>query len=259
MSESKEIQVGSENGKQMARTLEQAPEFQPIDAADTVRIPRLVLIQEKRQEIKDGLAQAGDLLNSLSKENYGGQIEVVPLIQRRSTRIRWAERDSGGGLLCVSRDGITGQGKHGVPGVTANVAPCADCMFYRNYSSREGCTMNYEIIAMIRETMEPILLTAEYTRSSDAGIRDMLGVARNAFNAKGTRLFGKSYILKSAFTKNKKGEFFKLVCAPGNNNAPLPEADVELYQAQMSFFKQAKLEVDQENQSSGQDDTPRDW
>lgn len=255
MSNGKELATKAETPLATARTLEDAPEFQPVDQADTVRIPRLVLVQEKRKEIKDGICQAGELINSLSKENYGTEIEVVPLIQRKSTRIRWAPRMSGAGILCVSRDGVHGQGDPG--------GACAQCVFFHNYSSKEGCTMNYEIIALVRETMEPILLTAEYTRSSDAGIRDMLGVARNAFQAKGIRLFGKSYILRSTLTQNKHGEFYKYTCVPGNNNAPLPDDQVTMFETQMKFFKQAKIEVESEDvnaETNGNgDNPPKDW
>lgn len=219
-------------------TIKDMPEFQPMENQDTIRLPRLVMVQEKRQEIKDGIAKPGDLINSLSKENYGSSIEIIPLVQLTSSRIRWGARSAGGGMLCVSRDGETGQG---TPGGT-----CAKCPFF---SIRKGqgpmddkwCSQSYQIIALIRSTREPIMLTADSIRPSDTGIRDMLGMARMAAN-KGIRMFGKSYIIKTGIAKNAMGEFFKLHCLPGNNNAPLPQEEVDSLAGQMQFFRGANVD-----------------
>lgn len=237
---SKELDTVKKN--EIATTMSDMPEFQPMENQDTIRLPRLVMLQEKRQEVRDKLGNPGDLINSLSKENYGTSVEVVPLVQLVSSRIRWSARSSGGGIQCVSRDGVTGQGN---PGGT-----CSACPYY---SVRKGqgpmddkwCALSYQIIALVRSTREPIMLMADSIRPSDAGVRDMLGMARMAAN-KGIRMFGKSYLIKTSLTKNAMGEFFKMICQPGNDNALLPQDEVDFFAGQMDFFRGTK--VDSEHQ-----------
>ncbi len=238
-----ELEVKKDTALATNHTMADMPEFQPMENQDTVRLPRLVLIQEKRPEIKDGLAKAGDLLNSLSKENYGDAVEIIPIVQMVSSRIRWRPRNAGGGIMCVSRDGITGQGTPG--------GACASCAFYsvrkgKDQADDKWCAMSYQIIALVRATREPIMLMADSIRPSDAGVRDMLGMARMAAN-KGVRLFHKSYLLKSVQAKNPMGEFFKVQCVPGNNNQILPPDEIKFLADQMEFFRVAKMSVDEEH------------
>jgi hypothetical protein len=221
-------------------SISQMTEFQPIDEGDTVTLPRLSLIQGKRQEIKDGIAKEGDLINSLSKENYGPSVEIVPIVQRKSTRIRWKDRDLGGGMLCVARDGKNGTGDPG--------GQCQSCVFRDDHYSKTGCTINYEIIAIVRGSKEPIILAADSIKPADRGVRDLLGMARMNAN-KGLRMFQKSYILKSVEAKNKQYEFFKLSCLPGNDNKPLPEDEAKFMEMQAQYFLGAKIDVEIEGES----------
>ena len=80
------------------------PEMQPVEEGDTLRIPRLILVQEKHKGIAEGWAKAGELMNSLTKESYGKSLEIVPIYQRPMTRVKWAPRMMGGGIQCINRN-----------------------------------------------------------------------------------------------------------------------------------------------------------
>ena len=231
------------------RNIDEAPEFQPAEMAEQLRIPRLVLIQEKHKGIKEGWAKVGDLANSLTKESYGRSVQVVGVCQRPVTRIRWGQRSAGGGQLCISRNKQKPQGDPG-----NDYADCTQCQFYADKDPKTGCSMNYEIVALVvtgndPHFWEPILLTAEFTRPSDAGIRNMLEMARHHFNRTSgqIRMFHKSYQLSVVDAQNKFGEFFKTTCSPGSfgskeNNGLLPLDVIDYLEGQMKFFKGATLD-----------------
>lgn len=245
---------------QLARVeIDQMPEIQPVEDGDTIRIPRLTLIQEKRREIKDGLAKAGDLLNSLTKMNYGQEVTIVPIVQRPMTRIRWQSRDNGGGLLCISRNKAKPAGD---PGDAYN--SCEPCAFFKNYDNKEGCTQNYEIISLIRNgdeprLWEPVLIVADSIRPSDQGLRDIIANVR--FNAqRSIRMFHKAYTIKVIEAKNKFGEFYKTSCIPADNNGLLPLDVIDFLEAQMKFFVGAKIDTSGAHEESGVEaGVPKDW
>lgn len=232
------------SGQLAPRSINDAPEFQPAEVAETLRIPRLVLIQEKHKGIKEGWAQPGDLANSLTKESYGKSVQVVAICQRPVTRIRWAQRTSGGGQLCISRNKAKPQGDPG-----SNYESCTQCQFYTDKDPKTGCSMNYEIIALVingddPHFWEPILMTADFTRPSDAGVRNLLEMARHHFNrtSGAIRMFHKPYVISVIQAQNKFGEFFKTNCSPGTfggklNNGLLPIDTIAYLEDQMKFFQ----------------------
>lgn len=239
------------------------PELQGLEEGDNIKIPRLNLIQEKRKEIKEGLAKAGDLFNSLTKESYGREVKIVPIVQRPLTRLKWNDRTQGGGIACISRNKSKPSGDPG-----DQYQSCEQCVFFRNYDPREGCSMNYEIVALVvngeePRFWEPILITAESTRPSDSGFRDILANVR--FNAqRGIRMFHKAYVIKSNEASNKFGDFFKVACIPANNNGLLPLDVIDYLESQVKFFLGAKIDTagahgDGEVETAAAGETPKDW
>jgi len=216
--------------------------FQPLDPEDVIRLPRLQLAQGGKNNpyIKEGVAKDGDLINSLSKENYGQSIEVIPLVQRKSTRIRWATRDSGGEMLCIARDGIHGQGDPGDTQESCLSCPYGNVKKAKDKDDDQWCSSNREIVALVRDTKEPILLTADSIKPADRGIRDMLDIARLAWS-KGIRMYQKSYIIKVIEAEYKGYNFYKLACSPGNENKVLEENEWAPLAKQAQFFEKSKV------------------
>ncbi len=220
-------------------TMAHMPDFQPPEQQENMRMARLLLMQDLSPRVKDRTFMAGEMINSLSKESYGTSVEVIPLFQGISSRIRWKTRSNGGGIACIARDGKVGEGD---PGGTCDTCPFHGILKGKDKEDDQWCSMNYRIIALIRETGEPIMLTADSIKSSDAGVRDMLAMARMAA-AKGVRLFGKAYKLSSAPKKNAQGDFHVLTCVPA---AALPIEEVEAMAQKMQFFSGTKLEDGEE-------------
>mgnify|MGYP000488153343 CR=1 FL=1 len=72
--------------------------------ANHVTIPRIKLLQKMSDEVDrhhanyvDG-AKDGDFLNSLTRENYGDSLYVIPIKFKEEFAV-WRKRDAGGGLI----------------------------------------------------------------------------------------------------------------------------------------------------------------
>lgn len=244
-------EIAKQDSKQIAKTdVGQMDEFQPMSGEDTIRLPRLILVQGglNNAVIKEGLAKDGDLINSLSKDNYGQEIEVVPLLQQKSARIRWTPRDAGGGILCIARDG---ENAHGINAIDPSkddepaVHNCSSCPLFNNRDAKTGCSSNYQIVAMVRDTKEPIILTGDMTKASDRGIKDLFSMA--VMNAhKGYRMFQRSYILKSTPATTKQYNYYRLTCLPGNKNMPLDGEEAAVFDRHSRFFRESKVEASHE-------------
>lgn len=236
-------------------------DFQPMEQ-DSIRLPRLILVQggNNNAMIRDGVAKEGDLINSLSKDNYGSQLEVVPLFQMPNTRIKWLPRDSGGGIACIARDGKMGHGDPNGTGTDKDVVgdqSCMSCQFYSNRDQATGCTSNYQMLAIVRSTKEPIMLTGDMMKSADRGIKDMLSLAVIAFQSQGIRMFQRSYMLTSTPAQQKQFHYFKLMCRLGNDNKPLPPEEIAMFEQQYNYFKGTKVETSTEE--AGVEAVPKDW
>lgn len=248
-----ENEIAKQETKQIAK-VDQMDEFQP-EIQDSIRLPRLMLVQGGNNNpfLREGVAKEGDLINSLSKDNYGREIEIVPLIQMPNTRIKWMPRENGGGIACLARDGKHG---YGDPGDTLENHDCSACPFFNDRSADTGCSSNYQILAMVRGTKEPIMLTGDMAKASDRGIKDLLSMAFVLARSKGIRMFQRSYVLKSTPAQTKQYNYFKLMCWPGNNNQVLPEDEVSIFRQQYEYFKGTKVEASQEDHGDG---GQKDW
>ena len=101
-----------------------------------VKIPRLILAQKGHPQVDEnepnfiaGL-KVGEYFNSITGQIYGAQIIILPLL-KFGERIRFADKETGGGILCRSFDMIKGEGDPG--------GECAKCK-YPAFGSAKGGT-----------------------------------------------------------------------------------------------------------------------
>lgn len=247
-------EIAKQETKAVSTPMANMDEFQPMEQ-DSVRLPRLILAQGGNNNplIREGVAKEGDLINSLSKDNYGKEIEIVPILQLPNSRIRWLAREDGGGIACIARDGKHG---YGDPGDTIKEHECTDCPFFNDRDAKTGCSSNYQILALSRATKEPIMLTGDMIKPADRGIKDLLSMAFIAARSKGIRMFHRSYLLKSTPAQTKQYNYFKLMCWPGNNNQTLPADEIALFEQQFEYFRGSKVEATTESSEEG---APKDW
>lgn len=77
--------------------------FEEADMQQDIIMPRLAILQATSQMVKDEKGKMGDLANSLTKENFEGSFEFIPLFLFK-TRCKF---DLEQGLVCQSRNGLT--------------------------------------------------------------------------------------------------------------------------------------------------------
>lgn len=128
------------------------------DDADDMIIPRVKIVQTLSPERRSGEANEGDIINSLTKEKLNGK-KFIPVF-KFNNNIWWDERSSGGGILCMSRDG-----KMGVPtGATEGklCAACRKCEFDNTKQGREAipvCTKFINFFGFFEGERMPIILS----------------------------------------------------------------------------------------------------
>jgi hypothetical protein len=160
--------------------IEQVPEFlkshigqaaglEDVEQSD-ILIPRLGLCQalspQKRKSHAsyiEGLKE-GDLFNTVTQEVYGSELEVVLLFFFKN-RIKYFPIDSGGGIDCISPNGID-QGRISPDGCSV----CRYSQFGNGEDQEEGkkqsapeCTMYHNLMAFITSDKSPIAISFKST------------------------------------------------------------------------------------------------
>ena len=128
------------------------------DDADDMIIPRVKIIQLLSPERKNGEANEGDIINSLTKEKLNGK-KFIPVF-KFNNNILWADRSNGGGILCMARDGKVGVPTDGSE--SKMCAKCRKCEFDNTKQGREAiptCTKFINFFGFFEGERMPIILS----------------------------------------------------------------------------------------------------
>lgn len=213
-------------------------------------LPRLGLCQalspqcsESDPKYINGL-QKGEFFNTITRENYGKKVQLVPLLFYK-TRILFGPMDEGGGLRCQSPDNLIGIGE---PGGT-----CIKCPFSQFGSARNGegkgtaCNQffNYAALVVNDGGVSPEGLLVFSLKSS------ALKVAKD-WNAliriRNLDIFAGVYELTSVERKNDVGRWYEPVITPaGNVTKQTYEAAKLAYSAVSDLQRQGRLRSDVED------------
>ena len=193
-----------------------------IEQEDRI-IPRLKIMQSNSPEVDEGIAKAGELVNSVSKKSYGKVINFVPVMWWKS-RIDWAPRDQGGEIICQARDAVTG----------SNFGPCAECD-YSKWVQKEPpiCTAIINILGLIgAEVVAISFMKTSYTTGKQL---------INLFNYKRFDIFNFQYELGTKQEENALGKFQVLYFK--NMNTPVDDTTYKICSAIYENFAQMKEKV----------------
>lgn len=102
-----------ETNKQVAVAGEAVPDFMKGDVGkgaenitqDDIGLPRYSLLHATSDQVAAGLGKPGDYYHLLADQNMGDKITITPIMTSTGYML-WRPRDSGGGLLARSDDGI---------------------------------------------------------------------------------------------------------------------------------------------------------
>ncbi len=133
--------------------------------ADDIIIPRIKIAQALSPEVKDGSVKIGEIFNSLTTETLTDKI-FVPVC-KFNNNVLWRDRAEGGGIICRSADGKTGQYEDGS---ILYCAQCRKCEFDNTKKGREAipsCTKYINFLGFFANDYMPIILSFSKTNMSE--------------------------------------------------------------------------------------------
>lgn len=138
--------------------------FEDEDESDFI-LPRVKIIQLMSPEFKEKVADEGDIINSLTKDKYNGQV-FVPVF-KFNNNIWWKPRSEGGGINCIARDGKNGLMSDGTP------LACKMCKKNEFDNSKQGkdaipvCTKYMNFFGFFADESMPIILSFSKTNYAE--------------------------------------------------------------------------------------------
>ena len=176
-----------------------------LDAGDFIP-PRVKICQQMSQEVADKVAEAGDVFNTLTRENYGKELKFIPIqpFKQRIFLVREERRAiieaatgltiEGSGLACRSYDMQHGTGNPG--------GECASCpLAVWNDRQPPFCTETYNVAA-VTELGELVFLG--FQKSSAKVGKSLFSMLRLTMQAPWSRV----YSMQTRQTKNALGNFY---------------------------------------------------
>lgn len=198
-------------------------------------VPRLKLMQALSPEVADGVAKDGDMVNSITKENYGTSLEFIPILAAKS-RILWLPRIDGGGIACSAPDG-----KHG----SVN-GDCTIC----NRKSWQGktppeCTGVLNFISLVlKKDAKPDLACVGFIKTSYVAGKSLL----NILSYKNADTFTYTYTLSSEKKSNDFGKFNVLQVRDTNK-----KTDEAIYKIAEAFYATFEKESPKVSEETGEE------
>lgn len=197
--------VSRDEQERALSTQEEVLGFENEDSGDMI-IPRIKIIQTLSPERKDGSAEEGDIINSLTKEKYNGR-KFIPVF-KFNNNIEWKDRSEGGGIRCIARDGKTGEPVDGAPIL------CAACRRNEFDNSKQGreavpkCTKYINFFGFIEGERMPIILSFGKTNYNEG--RKLYSLAKVTMQ----NMWNHSYSLHEKLRAKSGDEWYNIVIAP---------------------------------------------
>jgi hypothetical protein len=162
-------------------------------------MPRLAILQAMSEMVADGKGKMGDIANSLTKENYGAEVDFIPLFLFK-TRVQF---EAGKGLVMMSRDNLTvtfaKEGFEKYVGMDVEEVPGANWVGKTPPSFHE--VFNFPALIVGKENEFPVCLTM--MRSAAKAARDFISMARTA----NEDFFARIYKIRTKIEKGEKGTY----------------------------------------------------
>ena len=233
--------------------------FDEVEQGD-LTLPRLGLCQAlspQRDETDpkhiEGIEE-GNYFNSLTGENYGAEIKIVPLLFYKN-RIAFRDKKKGGGMLCRSDDMRHGSVERGEYEDGKYGGDCLTCPFNQFGSAKNGkgkgkaCTefYNFPSLVVVENTVRPENLAVVSLKSSNVpAAKDWLAKMR----LRQIDMFGGVYDLTSKKKKFTEGSAFVTLIEPaGNVSRETFTTAQQAHAAMASLRRQGRLQVDVEDLS----------
>lgn len=220
--------------------------------ANDIQMPRLKLLQALSQAVSNDEAPAGVFFNSLTGENYGPAVSVVPVIGFKNR----VYMEQGKGLLCRSLDMIHGIGDPGIA--------CADCTL-KDWPADRGaggpkCRESRNWVGLLTAAIgdkpvkkgqelpeltpldEPAFIVIQFMSMASMAARKLNGLYLNSkITNPNAQWFDYVFKLTSTQTKNDKGTFYVPDVRPAGKTTPALKDSAK---SLMAFMAGRTLAVD---------------
>lgn len=196
-----------------------------LSGAD-VEVPRIKLLQALSPEVQEGDNKANTFFHTVAEESLGSEVEIIPVFIEQSF-ILWRPRQSGGGILARSMDGVhwtpsTGEFDVKLPKSNKTVkwklAPTVAASGLADWGSSDpddpnsqpAATRMYNIVVVMPDfqSLSPAVITLQ--RSAIKVARKFIGRLRLS-NAPA---FGQRFTLSGVKDTSPAGEFFNFKFTP---------------------------------------------
>ena len=173
--------------------------FGSMSPADLV-MPRIKIAQGLTAEVQDGKAKSGDILNSVTGENYGNTLNLVVLNYQKGQLYMV----TGVGVQCRSSNGVVGVGNPG--------GACASCSL-RAWGDGVPplCSETHNYLVLLPEPLEVGMLTLQKTATKAAKLlNSMIVMNKQRAKARGenSAAWAMQYELTTRVQESKKGKFY---------------------------------------------------
>jgi hypothetical protein len=210
--------------------------FEDEESTDMI-IPRVKVIQTLSPERKDGVAEEGDIINSLTKDQLNGKV-FIPVF-KFSNHIWWKDRSDGGGIKCIARDAKHGQMSDGTDLICAS---CKKCEFDNSKVGKEAlpaCTKYINFFGFIEGEKMPLILSFAKTSYNEG--KKLYSLAKVTMQ----NMWNYGYTLNEK--KQAKGGNEWFICVP-SANGPTSDEDrelgMELYKSFRSTIQDVNYDMD---------------
>lgn len=187
--------------------------FEDVDKADLV-IPRVKVINALSPERQDGLANEGDIINSLTKDIILPTHRFIPLKVAYSN-IEWVPRNEGEGIICRSFNGKIGQNNQ-----TGQTLVCASCRrneFDNTKTGRDAqpkCTKFINFLGFFEHDPMPVVLSFSRTNYNEG--KKLLSIAKSLRD----NMFNHAYAITSKLQTKDKNKWYNINTALVGDTSP---------------------------------------
>lgn len=234
--ESKDLEV--QGTKELVTQTDAPMGFEDEEAGDMI-IPRVKVIQTLSPERKDGIAEEGDILNSLTKEKLNGKKFIA--VFKYNNNIEWKPRSEGGGIKCYSSDGKTGKMSDGT------LLVCAQCKRNEFDNSKTGaeslpkCTKYMNFFGFFEGERMPIILS--FAKTNYAEGKKLFSLAKVSMQ----NMWHFAYTLCEKKMVKGGNEWYNAVVTPAG---PTSNEDREFGKSMFMSFRDTDFKADLDDDST---------
>ena len=210
--------------------------FEDEEAGDII-VPRIKVVQTLSPERKEKIAEEGDIINSLTKEKLNGKV-FIPVF-KFNNNVDWIDRNDGGGIRCMARDGKVGEKSDGTKVMCAS---CKRCEFDNTKQGKEAipkCTKYINFFGFFAGECMPIILSFGKTNYNEG--KKLYSLAKVTMQ----NMWNYGYVLNEKLLSKNGNEWFIISASPsGATSEEDRQFGLDLYKVYRNSLSSLNFDMD---------------